>query len=280
MTRPAAEAAHAGGAEAEHAGGGRLRWRQAGVTAYRRALNAAALAAVYAAYTVVRNELGSARVPYSVAVGHARALLRVERALHLDVEASLQQLVLGARWLVRAANLYYRWPHLWAVIAMLAYLLAKRSSHYRTLRAALVATTLAALAGFALWPAAPPRLLPGLGFVDTVRRPPWRWAMPPDVSRWRFDAMATNQFAAMPSVHVAFATWVVLAAWQACGPAGRALAAAHLAATWFAVVVTANHWILDGVAGTALPLGAWALVRAAGRLAARGGCLPTLEPAR
>lgn len=247
---------------------------------WRWAAEAAALAAFYAAYTAVRNELGSARVPYAVAAGHARALLRLERALHLDVEAGLQQAVLGARWLVHAAGLYYRWPHLWAVVVMLAYLWARRPLRYPALRAALVVTTLVALAGFALWPLAPPRLLPSLGFADTVRQPPWRWAAPVDVSRWRFAAMATNQFAAMPSVHVAFATWVVVAARQACGRRGRAVSVAHLVATWFAVLVTANHWVLDGVAGSVCALGAWAGVRAVGGLRVARRALPTPAPAR
>lgn len=249
------------------------------VPRWRWVAEGAALTGIYAAYTVVRNELGSARVPYTVAADNALALLGIERALHLDVEAGLQQLVLGTRWLVHAAGLYYRWPHLWAVAAMLAYLLARRPRQYPALRCALVVTTLAALAGFALWPLAPPRLLPALGFADTVRQPPWRWAAPPDVRRWHFEAMATNQFAAMPSVHIAYATWVAIAAWQACGRRARVLSTLHLAATCFAVVVTANHWVLDGVVGGAVALGAWAAVRAVGALGARRP-LPTPAPAR
>jgi hypothetical protein len=65
--------------------------------------------------------------------------------------------------------------------------------------------------------------------------------------------METNQFAAMPSLHVAWPVWIVAATWIAgAGRRGRALALVHLSLTSFAVVVTANHWVLDGVAGAAL----------------------------
>lgn len=246
----------------------------------RWAAEAVMLVALYAAYTVVRNELGSARVPYAVAAGHARHVLALERALCLDVEAGVQRLALGASWLVRAAGAYYRWPHLWAVIAMLVTLRLRRPHHYGPLRTALVVTLALALAGFALFPLAPPRLLPELGFADTVRLPPWRWTSPPDVSGWRFAAMATNQFAAMPSVHVAFATWVVLAARQACSRHVRLLAGTHLVFTSLAVVVTANHWVLDGAAGGMTTLAAWAVARWATSLAGSRRGLPTPAPAR
>lgn len=250
------------------------------VRRWRWTVEAAALVATYTGYTLVRNELGSARVGYETAAAHARAVLDLERALRVDVEAALQHLVLGAGWLVRAAGAYYRWPHLWVVVAMLVALAVRRPDRYPALRWALVVTTLAALVGFASWPLAPPRLLPELGFVDTVRLAPERWAAPPPVRHWRFGAMATNQFAAMPSLHVAYATWVAIAARSAFGRRVRALATCHFALTWIAVVVTANHWTLDGVAGSALACGAWTAVRAAAALSPRWRARPLPAPAR
>lgn len=221
------------------------------------------LVGVYTAYSFVRNELGSAIVPFSTAARHARDILRLEQLLVLDVELGVHNLVnQHAEPLARFAIFYYRAAHQWAVIATLVWLFARRAHAYPRLRTALLATTVLALVGFWLYPLAPPRLLPGLGFVDTVRLPPTRWASPPDPSRWAFGGMATNQFAAMPSLHVAWPVWIAIAAWTArAGRLGRTLAVVHLVLTSLVVVVTANHWVLDGVAGAALAGAAFVAVR-------------------
>ena len=212
------------------------------------------LVGVYTAYSFARNVLGSAHVSFTTAAGHAHDVLRVERLAGLDIELGLQRLFLDhAHWFVRAAGVYYRTLHQWAVIVTLVWLLSRRTRAYTRLRTALLCATVLALVGFWLYPLAPPRLFPGLGFVDTVRLPVSRWSSPPDPSGWDFASMATNQFAAMPSLHLAWAVWVVVAAWSAgAGRVGRSLSVAHLVMTSVAVTVTANHWVLDGVAGAAL----------------------------
>ena len=212
------------------------------------------LVGVYTAYSFARNVLGSAHVSFTTAAGHAHDVLRVERLTGLDIELGLQRLFLDhAHWFVRAAGVYYRTLHQWAVIVTLVWLLSRRTRAYPRLRTALLCATVLALVGFWLYPLAPPRLFPGLGFVDTVRLPVSRWSSPPDPSGWDFASMATNQFAAMPSLHLAWAVWVVVAAWSAgAGRVGRSLSVAHLVMTSVAVTVTANHWVLDGVAGAPL----------------------------
>lgn len=222
------------------------------VPRWRWVAEAVLLVGIYTAYSVMRNKVGSARVPYGDAASHAKDILALERAFFLDIEAGAQRVALAFEPLTRLAGIYYRGLHQWAVITMLGYLLARRSDLYPRLRTTLVVVTLLALAGFILYPLAPPRLLPELGFVDTVRLPTDAWQPQPAIVHRNFYRMATNQFAAMPSLHVAFATWVVVAAWLACGRRGRAAAIVHLSLTWVAVVVTANHWVLDGVAGAAL----------------------------
>jgi hypothetical protein len=222
---------------------------------------AVVLVGVYTAYSFARNVLGSAQVSFATAAGHAHDVLHLERLTGLDVELGLQRVFLDhAHWFVRVAGIYYRTLHQWAVIVTLVWLLSRRSRAYPRLRRALLCATVLALVGFWLYPLAPPRLFPGLGFVDTVRLPVSRWSSPPDPSGWNFASMATNQFAAMPSLHLAWAVWVVVAAWSAgAGRLGRSLAAAHLVMTSLAVTVTANHWVLDGVAGGALTALALAL---------------------
>lgn len=227
------------------------------VPRWRWVAEAVLLFGIYTAYSVMRNKVGSARVPYGDAASHAKDILALERAFFLDIEAGAQRVALAFEPLTRLAGIYYRALHQWAVITMLGYLLARRSDLYPRLRTTLVVATLLALAGFILYPLAPPRLLPELGFVDTVRLPTDAWQPQPAIAQRNFYRMATNQFAAMPSLHVAFATWVVVAAWLACGRRGRAAAIVHLGLTCVAVVVTANHWVLDGVAGAALVGAGW-----------------------
>jgi hypothetical protein len=212
------------------------------------------LVGVYTAYSFARNVLGSAHVSFATAAGHAHDVLHAERLVGLDVELGIQRVFLDhAHWFVRVAGVYYRTLHQWAVIVTLVWLLSRRTHAYPRLRTALMCATVLALVGFWLYPLAPPRLFPGLGFVDTVRLPVSRWSSPPDPSGWNFASMATNQFAAMPSLHLAWAVWVVVAAWSTgAGRIGRSLSVAHLTMTSLAVTVTANHWVLDGVAGAAL----------------------------
>jgi hypothetical protein len=116
-------------------------------------------------------------------------------------------------------------------------------------RNALAMTTAVALIGFAFYPLMPPRLLPAsYGFVDTLKV---------FGSLWSFDSgtmhKISNQYAAMPSLHFAWATWstVVLAPMVKRNWA-KALVFAYPAATLFAIVVTANHYFLDAVAGAAI----------------------------
>jgi hypothetical protein len=222
--------------------------------ARRWVAEAVLLVGVYTAYSFARNVLGSARVSFTTAATHAHDVLHLERLTGLDIELGLQRVFLDhAHWFVRVAGVYYRTLHQWALIVTLVWLLSRRTRAYPRLRTALLCATVLALLGFWLYPLAPPRLFPGLGFVDTVRLPVSRWSAPPDPSGWDFASMATNQFAAMPSLHLAWAVWIVVAAWSAgAGRLGRSLSVAHLVMTSLAVTVTANHWVLDGVAGAVL----------------------------
>lgn len=226
----------------------------AGVGWRRWVGEAVLLVGVYTAYSLVRNILGSANVSFATAAHNAHDVLQLERWTALDVEQGLQRLALDhAHWFVRVAGVYYRTFHQWAVIVTLVWLLSRRPRRYPRLRTALLCATVLALVGFWLYPLAPPRMFPGLGFVDTVRLPASQWRTPPDPAGWNFASMATNQFAAMPSLHIAWTVWVVVAAWTAgAGRLGRSLSIAHLVITSLAVTVTANHWVLDGVAGAAL----------------------------
>jgi hypothetical protein len=92
---------------------------------------------------------------------------------------------------------------------------------------------------------APPRLMPGLGFVDTAMRYKESVYSPGGIG----DA---TQLAAMPSVHVAWAVFIAVAVIAVSSSRWRWLIIVHPAATIFAVVATANHWWLDGIVAAAL----------------------------
>jgi len=187
------------------------------------------------------------------ALANARAVLTVERHLGLGVEAGLNGAVAGARWAEIATSFWYAGLHYLVTPIVLVLLYRYRPARYRPARTALMLATAVALIGYLAYPTAPPRMLPG--YVDTL-------VATADVGWWPpHDSAGLNQLAAMPSMHVGWALWcgLVLAGlarrrWQ------QLAALAYPVVTTLVVVGTANHWVLDAVAGVALVLIAWALV--------------------
>jgi len=115
---------------------------------------------------------------------------------------------------------------------------------YRSARNALIGINTIALVVFWVLPVAPPRLIPGSGFVDS--------AVVSDVAD-KVSTVSPDLYAAMPSLHVAWATWVALQVLLITRHrAGRVLAVAHATLTFVAVIATANHYLLDVVAGAVL----------------------------
>jgi membrane-associated phospholipid phosphatase len=143
---------------------------------------------------------------------------------------------------------------------VLLWLYHRRPAVYRPLRTALVAATAVALACYLALPTAPPRFVPG--YADILHRTA-------DVGWWPASAGAgsvpTNELAAFPSMHAGWALWVgiaLLVATRSLVP--KVLAVVYALAVTAVVVLTANHWVLDVVAGwvaVALPA-AWLLRRA------------------
>jgi hypothetical protein len=209
--------------------------------------------AFYTVYTVIRNELGSERVAYAVALDHARSVIDVERALGIFREPAIQAWFLDHRPFLVAANAYYHAAHYVAPIAVLMFLWARHRERFRRAQVALFGAMALALVGFAVFPLAPPRLVAGHGFVDTIHEPQQEWDTPVREPRGSFEGYASNQFAAMPSVHFVWPVWAAAVAiplvrrrWI------KALLLAHVFLTLVAVVATANHWFLDAAAGAVL----------------------------
>lgn len=250
---------------------------------------------IYTAYSIVRNFFGSGDGGLTTAEPAFRNAVRVmdvQEWFGLHFEADLQRWYLDqpARGLVRVWNIFYGLAHFVVAAGVLIWLY-RAGGRYRLWRNTLALTTLLALVGFATFSLMPPRLLddpgpyggcqvyaPGegeempseageppcdrYGYVDTVAAY-GGWAS------FGSDEMAqvSNQFAAMPSMHIGWSMWCAfvalsltrrpkdLAGRSRRTTAARAAAVAYPALTLFVIMVTGNHFWLDAVGG-AVCLGA------------------------
>jgi hypothetical protein len=220
--------------------------------ARRRRLTSAAMFTQETALVLVLFALWQFAGSFSVmgpggALGRGRWIWHLERVMHLPNETSVQRLVLPHPLLVQAFNLYYDVLHFPVLIACLIWLWVRHRARYIRVRTALVALTGACLL-IQLVPVAPPRMLPGTGMVDTAVL----YHQSVYQAHAGFDA---DQLSAMPSVHVGWAILVAITVITAARSRWRWLALLYPAATTLAVVVTANHFWLDGiVAGLLLAL--------------------------
>ncbi|HVV29419.1 MAG TPA: phosphatase PAP2 family protein [Mycobacteriales bacterium] len=177
---------------------------------------------------------------------NASHLWHVERSLHLVNEVHLQDLIMHSTALVEWTNRYYVMVHFPLTgIFMVWLFLRYRGSYYRV-RNTIVLLTGLGLIFTVLVPLAPPRLFTGDSLIDTMQ------VFGPTV----YDANSTqgiaNQYAAMPSLHVAWATLVGLAVIRISRSRWRWLAILHPLITIFVVVATGNHYWLDCAVGLLL----------------------------
>ena len=180
------------------------------------------------------------------AMERAEQVQRWQAQMHLPDELHLQHLVLPHHWLVRSVNGYYAGAHLTGMACFLIWVWWRHRPDFHRVRNTVAASTLLYLVVQSV-PVAPPRLLPGGGFVDTALSYGQSVYGP-------YTTGLASQLTAMPSVHVG---WAFIIAWYIAalgrGPA-RWLGALHLVLTVFVVVVTANHWWLDGIVATLIAL--------------------------
>ncbi|MET8234540.1 phosphatase PAP2 family protein [Micromonospora sp. NPDC005298] len=212
--------------------------------ALRRALRelglVAALFLIYKAARVAGADRGA------TAVGNGEWIWRVERLFHLPDEAAFQRPVLSHELLVHLANSYYAYVHFPATALCLIWLYLRHPARYLWTRRMLAGLTAAALALHFLVPLAPPRLTALTGMVDTGSRYGPAVYGPPDT-----DALS-NQYAAMPSLHVGWALAVAVALIAVSGTRLRWLWLAHPLVTLLVVVSTGNHYWLDGIVAAVL----------------------------
>ncbi|WP_079166625.1 phosphatase PAP2 family protein [Streptomyces oceani] len=196
----------------------------------------------------------------------------MESLLRIDWEYGLNQFTARTPWLESFCNFYYSTFHFLIPITLLVVLYVRRPRDYRSARTALSFATLLGLVGFWLYPLAPPRLMPGLGYIDTAHGPQ-------DLSDPEFGALTemSNQYAAMPSLHVGWSLWCgVVIIGMTSKVWLRALGVLYPLLTTFVVMATANHYLLDAVAGVAVVLIGFGLQRVLDRLR---GSVPSAERA-
>jgi hypothetical protein len=194
------------------------------------------------------------------ALARAHWIWHAERAVHLPSETEVQRAFLSHPLLVQALNLYYASLHFVVLITCLVWVYARHRRAYPHVRITLVLFTAGALL-IQFLPVAPPRMLPGDGMVDTAAR--YGQSVYGSVAGFNAD-----QLSAMPSVHVGWALLVALVVVQVSGSRWRWLALGYPVLTLLAVVVTANHFWLDGIAA-ALLLALALLLQRAGRAVRR-----------
>lgn len=207
-------------------------------------LEALLIAAMLTTYRWVRFLLDG---QVAVADTNALWLWHVERFLHLPNELSMQQWALSWDPVSRWSNIYYVGAHFPGAVLLLAWLFIWKRSEYARARAELVLLTGLGLVVHALFPLTPPRLASNLPFIDTMQ------SIGPSAYSPGVDDGIANQFAAMPSLHVGWALLVAVVVTRVARSRLRRLVWLHPAITIFVVVVTANHYWLDGlVAGVLL----------------------------
>lgn len=181
------------------------------------------------------------------AVARGRTLLETEDRWHIDWLHPMNAWLGAHRYLAMAANYYYVALHFTVPIGIMVWLLVRHRNHYRTERRALLLMLLLALAVFWFAPTAPPRLVPGSYVLDTLSyfHTIGGYSSGP-------TKHAADQFASMPSEHLAFALWCAVTMFRR----ARSSLVRH---GWFLypamtsadVLATGNHYVFDLLAGAA-----------------------------
>ncbi|WP_433449839.1 phosphatase PAP2 family protein [Streptomyces sp. CA-142005] len=200
------------------------------------------IAVSYWTYSLIRNAVPEQR---GKALRNADWIWRVEHHLGVAVEQSVNHAVNSATWLIIGMNYYYATLHFIITIGVLVWLYRWHPGRYAAARLVLFATTGVALLGYYLFPLAPPRLMRGGHFVDTVMvHHTWGSMASGDLKDM------SNQYAAMPSMHIGWSLWCGLTIFAlASVPWVRVLGLLYPAATLLVIVATANHFWLDAVGG-------------------------------
>ncbi|MET9436984.1 phosphatase PAP2 family protein [Streptomyces sp. NPDC006551] len=200
------------------------------------------IAVSYWTYSLIRNAVPEQKAQ---ALRNADWIWQAEQSLGLAFEQTVNHAVNSVTWLIVSMNYYYATLHFVVTIGVLVWLYRWQPGRYAGFRTVLFATTGVALVGYYLYPLAPPRLMNGQSFIDTV------------LVHHTWGSMASgnlkhmsNQYAAMPSMHIGWSLWCGLTIFAlAKAPWARILGLLYPTVTLVVIVATANHFWLDAVGG-------------------------------
>ncbi len=199
------------------------------------------LVLVDTAYELVR---GIADGQRSEAIAHGQQVIEFEQTTHTLFEPGLQAFLVPAHWLVVLANQLYLNAQFSIALGFLVWLYLFRNESYYFVRNMFVVSMGLALVGYSLFPTAPPRMFSQLGFVDTLNA----------FAEIGHDSTAAklfiNPYAAVPSMHCAFAMMIGGTGFMICRHwwSKAAWAVWPLLVTWV-TIVTANHYWVDAALG-------------------------------
>ena len=227
----------------------------------------------YSVYTSIRNQFGSTLVEGVSVPNHAFTnairVIRFERWIGLFHEETIQEWFLPHIWFIKTMNVYYGTAHFFVTLGVFIALYKFRPSVFGQWRNTLAVMTALAIIGFSLFPLMPPRLLDApcpdagfgakcipselrtrngaenFGFVDTIKEygGPWAFDSGP-------GSKLTNQYAAMPSLHIGWSTWCAFGLWPIARKLWMRLALLiYPSVTMLCIIVTGNHFWIDGVGG-------------------------------
>jgi hypothetical protein len=206
----------------------------------------------YYGYRMVRGTVDDP-VGAAVAFQHSREVIHLEQSLGIFVEPSIQGWVSGRPLIIDVASWLYLNAQFTVTMACLVYIYLRHNASFYFVRNMFAVAMWTANLGFMLFPAAPPRFFPEWGFVDSVS----------NITHVSHDSVAVNslvnQYAAIPSMHVAFALMIAVPlARLSKHRVTRAIWAVYPFVVFFVIISTANHFVTDAVLGAATAgFGAW-----------------------
>jgi PAP2 superfamily len=207
---------------------------------------------LYGAYELSR---GLGDIDVHVAFANGREILHLERLWHLSPERVLNEGLEHVTWLAVVASYFYSVMHYLVTPTVLIWMYRSHREHYGRARTALAISTVLGLLGYSLLPTAPPRMLTHSGLQDVLADTAGYGWWGADGSVPRGLGALTNQFAAMPSLHVGWAIWCgVLIAVYARRAWVKTLGILYPITTTVVVMATGNHYLLDAVAGAGMTL--------------------------
>jgi hypothetical protein len=209
-------------------------------------------ALAYWGYRLVRGTVDDP-IGAAVAFQHSREVIHFEQSLGIFVEPSIQSWVSSREVIIDVASWLYLNAQFTVTMSCLVYIYLRHNSSFYFVRNMFAVAMWTANIGFMVFPAAPPRFFPEWGFVDSVA----------SLTHVSHDSVAVNslvnQYAAIPSMHVAFALMIAVPLARLCKHRlTRALWAVYPLLVVFVIISTANHFVTDAVLGAATAaFGAW-----------------------